>query len=200
MQRVLYFESPLAGPRGLFGAAAMTLLVLADDDMVERKIGDDRADVVVSCGDLVDTVIARVAQGVRAAHILAVKGNHDSSGHFESPIVDLHLREHVIDGVLFGGFAGSWRYKPRGNYLFEQEEVSRLLEGFPPVGVFVAHNSPRHIHDRNDHVHFGFEAFVSYIDRAKPRLFIHGHQRVNRETRVGETTVIGVYGFRRLKI
>lgn len=178
----------------------MTLLVLADDDMVERNIGDDRADVVASCGDLLDTVIARVGQRVGAAYIMAVKGNHDSSAQFENPIVDLHLREYAIDGIRFGGFAGSWRYKPRGNYLFDQDEVSRLMERFPPVDVFVAHNSPRNIHDRNDDVHLGFEAFVSYIERAKPRLFIHGHQHVNRETRIDETRVIGVYGFRRLEI
>ncbi len=110
------------------------------------------------------------------------------------------MKEIELAGIRFGWFAGSWRYKPRGNYLFDQEEVTRLMAVFPPVDVFVAHNSPRKIHDRDDDVHHGFEAFVEYIERAKPRLFIHGHQHVNRETRIGETTVIGVYGFRRLNI
>jgi len=31
-------------------------------------------------------------------------------------------------------------------------------------------------------------------------LFVHGHKHVNRETRVGETTVIGVFGFQRLEL
>ena len=132
--------------------------------------------------------------------MLAVKGNHDSSAAFVSSIIDLHLTEYSLAGLRFGGFAGSWRYKPRGNYLFDQREVVDLLRDFPPVDVFVAHNSPRGIHDREDDIHFGFDAFVTYIERAKPRLFVHGHQHVNRETRVGETTVIGVFGFQRLEL
>lgn len=137
---------------------------------------------------------------VGASHVLAVKGNHDSSGPFPAPIIDLHLKQHVLSGVRFGGFAGCWRYKARGNYLFDQDEVTYLLADFPPVNVFVAHNSPRGIHDRDDDVHFRFDGFVSYIQRAKPKLFIHGHQHVDRETQIGPTIVVGVYGFRRLEI
>lgn len=59
--------------------------------------------------------------------------------------------------------------------LYEQEEVERLLSGFPSVDVFVAYNSPRNIHERNTEVHVGFEAFNRYIERAQPRPFIHGH-------------------------
>lgn len=178
----------------------MRMLILSDDDLAERNINDDPADVVISCGDLADATILRVAQRVRCRQLLAVKGNHDSSGPFESPIVDLHLKASIFEGIRFAGFAGSWRYKPHGNYLFEQHEVTQQLATFPAVDVFVAHNSPRGVHDRNDDVHFGFDAFLAYIDRAKPRLFLHGHQHVNRTTQVGETTVIGVFGSRRLDL
>jgi Icc-related predicted phosphoesterase len=178
----------------------MNLLLLADDEACERQIGGEPADVVLACGDVSDAVIVRIAARAGAAHVLAVKGNHDSSGSFAGPIVDMHLREHALDGIRFGGFAGSWRYKPRGNYLFDQEEVTELMAAFPPVDVFIAHNSPRGIHDRDDEVHFGFDAFVSYIERTKPKLFIHGHQHVNRETLVGDTKIIGIYGFRRLTV
>jgi hypothetical protein len=115
------------------------MLVLSDDDAVERGIADDRSDVLVSCGDVIDAVITRVALKTGADHVLAVKGNHDGSGPFPSPIIDLHLTEYAVDGVRFGGFAGAWRYKPRGNYLFEQEEVTRLMAAFPSVDVFVTH-------------------------------------------------------------
>jgi uncharacterized protein len=178
----------------------MNLLIVSDDDTIERKLSDDPADILISCGDLADSLILRAAQRVRASHILAVKGNHDSSGPFPTPIIDLHLSHHTINGIRFGGFAGSWRYKPRGNYLFDQDEVVTLLKDFPPVDVFIAHNCPRNIHDRNDDVHFGFDAFLTYIERAKPRLFLHGHQHVNRETVMGETRVIGTYGFRRIEV
>ena len=41
---------------------------------------------------------------------------------------------------------------------------------------------------------------VRYIERARPRLFIHGHQHIDRETKLADTRVIGVYGQRRLGI
>jgi len=178
----------------------VTLLVLSDDDTVWHDIRQSRADVLISCGDIYDQVILRVAGAVACSHILAVKGNHDFGAAFPSPIINLHLTTRTIAGVRFGGFEGSWKYKPRGHYLYEQEEVERLLASFPPVDVFVAHNSPRHIHDRNDDVHFGFEAFGRYIERAQPRLFLHGHQHVNQETLVGATRVIGVHGQRTIEL
>ncbi|KAF0178564.1 MAG: Ser/Thr protein phosphatase family protein [Limisphaerales bacterium] len=179
---------------------ALKLLVLADDDSVRHTIQTERADVLLSCGDIFEAIILQVAQSIQCPRILAVKGNHDSGEPFPSPVVDLHLATHTVDGVRFGGFQGSWRYKPRGHFLYEQAEVEHLMASFPPVDVFVAHNSPRHVHDRDDDVHFGFDAFVPYIERARPRLFIHGHQHVDQETRIGDTRVIGVYGMKWLKL
>ena len=179
---------------------ALKLLVLADDDSVRPTIQTERADVLVACGDIFESIILQVAQSIQCPPILAVKGNHDSGEPFPPPIVDLHLATHTVDGVRFGGFQGSWRYKSRGHYLYEQAEVEHLMASFPPVDVFVAHNSPRHVHDRDDDVHFGFDAFVRYIERAHPKLFIHGHQHVDRETQIADTRVIGVYGQRWLTL
>jgi Icc-related predicted phosphoesterase len=176
-----------------------TLLVVADDDSAQRSAEPGRADVLIACGDIADDVILQVAGRIECSSILAVKGNHDASGEFPPPIIDLHLNVCSILGVRFGGFRGSWRYKPRGNYLYEQDEVNHLMASFPPVDVFVAHNSPRHIHDRNDDVHLGFDAFNRYIERTQPRLFIHGHQHICRETIANKTRVVAVYGHKRLE-
>ena len=173
---------------------SMKLLVIADDDGVSTNVERESADVLISCGDLLDHSIAAVGRACCASKIFAVKGNHDTNQAFPPPVVDLHLRTESYAGLVFGGFRGSWRYKPRGHFLYEQEEVERQLAVFPPVDVFVAHNSPRRIHDRDDDVHFGFDAFVSYIQRVQPRLFIHGHQHINRESQVDRTRVIGVFG------
>jgi len=174
----------------------MTLLVIADDESVLNKLPDAQADILISCGDLPDGIILRAAQRCRCRHILAVKGNHDSSASFEAPIVDLHLSSHPVRGLVFGGFCGAWKYKPKGNYLFEQQEVEAALSTFPRVDVLVAHNSPRMIHDRDDEVHVGFNAFNSYISRTHPRWLLHGHQHINAESTVGATRVIGTYGHR----
>ena len=172
----------------------MTFLVIADDDSFIKSQTGERADVLISCGDMLDQVIMQTAQAAQCSHIFAVKGNHDGAGSFPAPILNLHLRTENYGGLLFGGFQGSWKYKPRGHFLYDQGEVESLLAAFPPVDVFVAHNSPRHVHDREDEVHLGFEAFAGYIRRVRPRLFFHGHQHINQETRIGETRVIGVYG------
>jgi uncharacterized protein len=174
----------------------MTLLVIADDESLLQHLPDARAEVLVSCGDLPDELILRAAQRCGCRHVLAVKGNHDSSAPFVAPIVDLHQRVHTIHGITFGGFSGAWKYKPKGNHLFEQGEVESALADFPRVDIFVTHNSPRMIHDRDDDVHIGFGAFNTYMARACPRYLLHGHQHRMMESTVGATRVTGTYGHR----
>ena len=72
--------------------------------------------------------------------------------------------------------------------------AAELLEGFPAVDVFIAHNSPRGVHETDPDVHQGFQALRDYLVTHSPKLLVHGHQHVNRETRIGDTRVIGVYG------
>ena len=178
----------------------MRLLVIADIDDLRWKGGSGQADVLVSCGDVSDPVILQAGEAYQCKRILAVKGNHDSPSPFSKPIVDLHLSVEKYNGVRFGGFNGSWKYKPRGHFLYEQDESSNLLKDFPAVDVFVSHNSPRGIHDIEDEVHIGFEALSAYISRQKPKVLIHGHQHVNSETEVAGTRVIGVYGHRVIEV
>jgi Icc-related predicted phosphoesterase len=174
-------------------------IVVADEEKVDfdREL---RADLIISCGDISDSFILRVAEMTLCRQIFAVKGNHDSAAGFHSGIKDLHLKVHEFDGLKFGGFSGSWRYKPVGNFLFEQEDVEKALENFPPVDVFVAHNSPHLVHQWDDNVHVGFKAFNAYIERCRPQVFIHGHQHVNAESLVAATRVIGVYGQRWIRM
>jgi Icc-related predicted phosphoesterase len=170
-------------------------LVVADEETIDfdREL---RADLLISCGDVSDSFILQVAEMTLCRHIFAVKGNHDSSAQFPVPIEDLHLTVRELNGLKFGGFNGSWRYKPVGHFLYEQEEVEKALASFPPVDVFVAHNSPHLVHQRDDSVHVGFNAFNAYIERARPQVFIHGHQHVNAETLMAATRIIGAFGQR----
>jgi predicted phosphodiesterase len=104
----------------------MNLLIIADDESLRPQIPDCDVDVLVSCGDLPDELIFQVAKKCHCKEIVAVKGNHDSSAAFPAPIRDLHLTVFQFRDVKFGGFCGSWKYKPRGNYLFENTEVERF--------------------------------------------------------------------------
>lgn len=170
------------------------LLLFADSDDMPESSNIPESDILISCGDIADQTILRIASISRCSRIYAVKGNHDTGSQFISPIIDLHLAIRKYCGISFGGFQGSWKYKPRGHFLYEQKEAEKLLSSFPSVDVFVAHNSPRHVHDREDEIHVGFDAFASYIQRARPKFFLHGHQHLEVETIIGGTRVIGVYG------
>lgn len=174
----------------------MNALIIADDDFALNSLPESRADILISCGDLANDSINRAAARCECKQVLAVKGNHDSSGVFPPSITDLHLRTIEFAGLQFGGFCGSWKYKPRGNFLFDQSEVESALSTFPRVDVFVAHNSPFQVHDKDDEVHTGFVSFVSYIVKHRPKYFLHGHQHISKETMVGGTRVIGTYGYR----
>jgi len=178
----------------------MRLLVIADEDSFIPSLGSDVPDVIISCGDLASWSLLKVIRWFQSSRMFGVKGNHDDLEPLPDPMENLHLRTATFLGLSFGGFSGSWRYKPRGHHLYDQQEVTLALAAFPSVDVFVAHNSPRHIHDTDDEVHIGFAAFRDYIDRCRPQYFFHGHQHKNTESQVGSTRVIGVYGARYLEI
>ena len=172
----------------------MRVIAIADDDSLVGKLPNESAELLIALGDLWDSTIDKANNAYRCSTTFAVKGNHDSAGAFPASVTDLHLSVVEHSGLVFGGFAGSWKYKPRGHHLYEQEEVTSALSAFPAVDVFVAHNSPRGIHERDTEVHQGFDAFLDYIDRAQPRFFLHGHQHVNRTSKLGGTNIVGVFG------
>lgn len=174
----------------------MRVLILADIDDLHWRHGTGQADVVLSLGDTADSLILEAALAFGCRSIFAVKGNHDAPTPFPEGVTDLHLKTVQFGGLTFGGFNGSWKYKPRGHFLYEQAEASALIERLPAVNVFVSHKSPRHIHDKEDETHYGFEALTAYIARHHPRLLLHGHQHVNQETSLGGTQIVGVYGHR----
>ena len=178
----------------------MKLLIIADIDDFRWKHGEGQADLLLSCGDVPDEVILEAARAYACSCVFAVKGNHDTNAPFAESIADLHLRVREHAGISFGGINGSWRYKPRGHFLYDQEEVQGFLGAFPPVDVFLSHNSPRRIHDLEDEVHYGFDGLNAYIQRAKPKVVIHGHQHVDKETRIEGTRIIGVYGHRLIEV
>lgn len=178
----------------------MKMFVLADIDDLHWQGGVGRADVLLALGDMADTVIQEAAEAWQCPMVLAVKGNHDTDAPFPAPIVDLHLRTMELGGLRFGGLNGCWQYKSRGAFLYFQEEVETFLAAIPAVDVFISHNSPRRIHDREDEIHTGFSGLNIYIERSAPRLLLHGHQHQERETRVGLTRVIGIFGWKVIEL
>lgn len=159
-------------------AKVLRAVVIADDDGLVGHLEVGPVDLLISLGDLWDSTIDKARERYRPARAFAVRGNHDSNAPFTSSVTPLHGSVVHHAGMSFGGFNGSWRYKPRGHHLYEQEEVRKALESFPRVDVFVAHNSPAGCHERDTEVHQGFEGFRDYILRARPKYFLHGHQHL----------------------
>jgi Icc-related predicted phosphoesterase len=172
----------------------MKLLVLADVEESHWKHGKGDADVLLSCGNVPDAVILEAAEAHECKLILAVKGSNDSSAPFNDPIINIHLRTTVCNGIAFGGLNGAVHCDEKGPYRYKQEEITEVLEEFRRVDVLVAHNSPRRVHDKKDEPRHGFEGISAYITRVIPELVIHGFQHSEKETKVGETKVIGVCG------
>ena len=178
----------------------MTIIAIADDDSLVGKLSGKSVELLISLGDIWDSTITKAQATYGCSTTFAVKGNHDSAAPFASNITNLHLAVDGHCGLVFGGFGGSWKYKPRGHHLYEQQEVSDAMRSFPAVDVFIAHNSPRGIHERDADVHQGFDAFLDYIDRTQPAYFLHGHQHVNKSLVRGATTILGVFGERAIEL
>ncbi len=172
----------------------MRAIVMADDDEMVGQLDVESVDLLICLGDLWEVTLKRARLRYRPKKFFAVRGNHDAIAPFPAFITPLHNKQECYRGMTFGGFEGCWRYKPRGLYLYEQAEVSVALRAFPRVDVFVAHNSPRGFHERDDDGHQGFDGFRDYIERVQPRYFFHGHQHMNQTSRIGKTELIGVFG------
>ena len=179
----------------------LNIIAIADDDFLVGHIEPNaEVDILISLGDLYDVTLQKAIDLYAPEHVIAIRGNHCVADEFPIPTIDLHLQTIELFGLTFGGFAGSWQYKKVGNHMYTQDEARQLLENFPAVDVFIAHNSPRGIHECDTSIHQGFDAFIEYIDRAQPAYFLHGHQHCREVSYRGNTCIMGVYGEKSLQI
>ena len=111
--------------------------------------------------------------------------------------------------LLIAGVSGSLQYNKGLNQYTEQQMKLRLIGMIPSLiknkikygtylDILLTHASPRHIHDKEDPCHKGFECFNWFIQKFKPAYMIHGHihlydAREQRMTKAGETTVVNAY-------
>ncbi len=141
--------------------------------------------------------------------------NHSHGGDYISKKVVKYkrLKLRTADGqqtpLLIAGMSGSLRYNKGQNQYTDFQMKLRLLSMVPSLiknkilygrycDIFLAHASPRHIHDREDPCHKGFESYNWFIKKFKPALFLHGHihlydLQAKRTTKVENTTVVNVF-------
>ncbi len=141
-----------------------------------------------------------------------------TSGHGADYVSNRNLRyknlqfkvdEKKYSPLLISGVSGCKRHNKGKAQYTEKEMKLQLIKMIPGLiwnkirygrycDIFLTHASPRHIHDREDRCHQGFECFNWFIKKFSPSLLIHGHIHLydlqdKRHTRVLETDVINCY-------
>lgn len=161
-------------------------------DTVERE----HPELIVTLGDL-DIFDLHGLDSITEIPKIGVYGNHCSGNYFSSfDIENMHLKTKNINGIVFGGFEGSIRYKKGNAPMYTDEEATLLLKNFPYVDVMIAHSPPKGLHDQDDVAHQGLQALRDYIDEKQPKYFLHGHTYVSssiKEDLLGTTKVVHVY-------
>jgi Icc-related predicted phosphoesterase len=161
-------------------------LVIADrppkspiKEIIEREAND----LIITLGDLEYSQISAL-EFVTEIPKIGVYGNHCTPGYLELlGITNLHLKTIVINGITFGGFEGSHRYKKdEFAKMYTQEDAMALMKDFSTVDVFIAHSPPAGVNDEEDPAHIGLIALKVYLDDKHPKYFFHGHTYPSEDT------------------
>lgn len=177
----------------------MKVLAIADRPpkrSIRETVTEENIDLIITLGDLEYMQISELGliQGIPK---IGVYGNHCTPGYMEQlHIVDLHLKTVEINGITFGGFEGSHKYKNDAfAKMYTQEEATELMIDFPCVDVFIAHSPPAGINDEDSPAHQGLLALRNYLDTKQPKYFLHGHTYPTKEglvTKYAGTQIIYV--------
>jgi hypothetical protein len=191
---------------------------------IKRLFGD--VDLVLGCGDLpnyylefIVTLLGGPLFYVIGNHANAVKKRYAPRGEWEYPGGCENIDGHVVRyrNLLIAGLEGSVRYNENPYFQYTEREMAQKVWSLVPsllfnrlfygryLDILVTHAPPQGIHDKEDRCHQGFRAFLTFMDRFRPRYLIHGHVHVYSPNETTEsvyrrTCVLNAYGYRTLEI
>ena len=189
----------------------MRILAIADqessylwDHFEKSKL--EGIDLIISCGDLNPNYLSFLAT-FTSAPVLYVHGNHDERYNQTPPegCICIEDKIYVHQGIRILGIGGSMRYKPGECQYTERQMKARVNKlklqllrrrGFD---ILVTHAPAYQLNDGMDLPHQGFRAFLTLLDRYRPKFFLHGHvhmsygRRHKRYDKYQDTHVINVY-------
>lgn len=138
-------------------------------------------------------------------------GSYDGEDEGEIGGYNMDSRVQKIGNLLFAGLEGSKRYN-KGAHQYTDGQMRRKIAGMAPaliwnrvilgkkLDVLITHAPPKGIHDGNDRAHEGFQAYLPFLKKYRPRLHLHGHTHIydnsqSRTFQYYDTTVINCYNY-----
>ncbi len=196
------------------------LKILTVSDFIEKELTrqvEDKAlgpvDLIISCGDLAPEYLSFLRDRLDAP-LYYVKGNHDIRYTSENPVGcdNIHGRVVRFGSLNILGLEGSIWYNGGANQ-YTDEMMGKIIFWMwfsfwrkGPIHMVVTHAPPRHIHDKEDRCHMGFESFNALIKKQNPDYFVHGHihqdfeTQKDRITKFHRTQVINTCGYTLIEV
>ena len=189
---------------------------LAPADLRKEGTGYDLAmavgilsayDLILSAGDLKAEYLSFLVT-MAGCPLLYVHGNHDSRYQIAPPEGCECVEDRIVtvNGLRILGLGGSIRYSA-GPFQYTERQMRRRIRRLwlrlrlsRGVDVVLTHAPPRGCGDLEDRPHRGFEAFLPFLKRWKPRYLIHGHIHrryqpgQKRISQYGDTTILNGNG------
>jgi Icc-related predicted phosphoesterase len=191
---------------------------------IKQHVGD--IDLILGCGDLpryyleyLVTMLGGPLFYVIGNHANAVGKRYRAQAEWEYPAGCVNIDGQIVryNGLLIAGLEGSMRYNNNRYFQYTEQEMARKVWGLGPrlvlnrflygryLDILITHAPPEGIHDKEDRCHQGFRAFVTFMNRFRPRYLLHGHVHVyspleTTETLYGQTHVVNVYGRKVLEL
>lgn len=191
----------------------MKLLVVSDEpesllyDHFRRERWEG-IDAIISCGDLPAEYLSFLVSMLNVP-CYYVRGNHDESYEQHPPEGCENIDGRVVTfrGVRILGLEGARWYNGDGVQHHESAMAWKIrwamfrhrLRGGGPIDIVVAHAPPFGVYSEDQNAHRGFDAFADFIEKHRPRYFLHGHTRLPytraRREKLGATEVINCHGY-----
>ena len=139
--------------------------------------------------------------------VLYVHGNHDVDYKRNPPEGCDCIEDQLIvyNGLRILGLGGCRQYRPAPHQYTDKEMRKRIrklrwkLWRHKGVDIVVTHAPPAGVGDDTDVAHRGFDCFLPFLEKYKPKYLLHGHVHINygteniRVRQFGDTKVINAY-------
>lgn len=163
----------------------------SDEEIAVIKQGD--YDVCLVLGDISQNDLLLIKSLV-SAPLYGVCGNHDDFGLLDRVgIPNLHTTTVEVNGVVFGGLQGSFRYKKSSDFvMYSQSESLCSARSLPMVDVLLCHDGPCGMYGK-DGSRTGLKGIKWFLRKRKPSYCIHGHYHFQQRSKYMHTQVVCCY-------